>query len=220
MLDRALDRVSGHVSVALHRRAARKLPKLAESLMEAALKRWAANNWHTFDQLEVNCTAQFYRWLKDAQRADNQLSFLNVEVEHVHLTRSMIAGEQSVVGARRPDVRISIGQAGIHVECKRLRLRGAWCRDYVQRGIARFVSSSYGFGESSGMMVGYVQQDSADGLLAPVNGFVNTHSSMGSGHQLVAIRGERCVSRYLSSHVRPADDPIDLLHVWVVLGPG
>ena len=53
MLERTLDRVTGRVSIALHERAARRLPELVERLMMAALERWAANGWHTFDHLEV-----------------------------------------------------------------------------------------------------------------------------------------------------------------------
>lgn len=217
MLERALDRVSGRVSMRIHDRAVRRLPDLAVGLVEVGLARWASNNWHTFDQLEVNCTGQLYRWLKEAQRADEQFHVLDIQIEHVILTPAMMAGLASAASAQRPDLRISVRGAGIHVEAKRLRVGGSWCRNYVHRGMARFVTSSYGSGEPLGLMVGYVQQANANGLLQRVNGFVQGHPAMGSEHQLAATSGNRHGSWHRSTHVRTADVAIQLLHVWVPL---
>src|SRR5664279_692298 len=150
MLERALDRVSGRVSATLHERAARRLPDLTVDLIESALSRWAANNWHTFDALEENCTAQLYRWLQEAQRADLQFEMLRIQLEYVVLTADMLAGLASVRSARRPDLRISVRSGGIHVEAKRLATTGSRCRDYVHEGMARFVGSAYGSHEPLG----------------------------------------------------------------------
>lgn len=218
MLERTLDRVTGRVSIALHERAARRLPELVERLMMAALERWAANGWHTFDHLEVNCTVQLYRWLSEAQRADAGLAFLSVQIEHLLLTPAMWAGDASVTAAQRPDVRLSVGHTGVAVEAKRLVAGGSWPRKYVHDGMARFASSSYGAGEQIGLMVGYVQDSSTDGILPAVNARIETHPLMGSGHQLNDERSTRHGTWYQSNHVRPKDVSIRLLHLWVVLG--
>ncbi len=218
MLERALDRVSGRVSQALQQRAERRFPEMVETLMRLALEMWAGNNWHTFDQREVNCTAQLYRWLMEAKRGEVQFSHLNIELEYLNLTPAMFAGVESVVTALRPDLRLGIGQVGIQLECKRLLAGGTWCHDYVHKGMQRFVSSSYGANDPRGVMVGYVQQATSDGLLGSVNGFVLTHPLMGVSHQLRTTLTEPYGSSHLSSHVRPTDVTIDLRHVWVVLG--
>lgn len=218
MLERAVDRVTGRVSITLHQRAARRLPQLVEHLMTAALERWAANDWHTFDHLEVNCTAQLYRWLSEAQRADAGLAFLSVQIEHLILTPAMWAGDASVTTAHRPDIRLSIGQAGVAVEAKRLVTGGSWSHKYVHNGMARFVSSSYGAGEPSGLMVGYVQGSPANGILPAVNAQIEKHPLMGKGHQLNEEENAEHGTWYQSNHVRAKDAPIRLLHLWVVLG--
>lgn len=218
MLERLGDRFSGHVSARLQERAARRLPDLAVALMEAALGRWAANNWHTFDRREANCTSQLYRWLTEAKRADSRFALLVVQPEDVVLTASMLLGQQSATTARRADIRISVGELGIHLEAKRLAARGRWCHDYVYEGMARFVTSAYGAGEGLGMMIGYVQQPTSNGLLGRVNGFICSHASMGNAHQLAAAPGHSTGLWHESTHERVAGIAIKLLHVWVAMG--
>ncbi|BBY32539.1 hypothetical protein MMIN_06000 [Mycolicibacter minnesotensis] len=219
MLERALSRVQGKVSKSLQQLAERRFPEMIEDLMLVALGSWADHDWHTFDRQEVNCTAQLYRWLRIAKRGSPQFVYLNVELEYLNLTPAMLAGEESVVNAQRPDLSISIGETGIHVECKRLLTSGPWCHHYVHKGIQRFVSSSYGANEQQGMMVGYIQQATLDGLLGSVNGFVEAHPMMGSGHQLATAQPPASYgSRHRSHHVRTSDVPIDLSHYWVLLG--
>jgi len=61
------------------------------------------------------------------------------------------------------------------VECKRLGESGRsdWVlnRNYIEHGVLRFHDEEYGYGKSrsSGAMVGYVQNSSADQILAEVN---------------------------------------------------
>ncbi|MGK2865120.1 MAG: hypothetical protein ACSLFA_00500 [Mycobacterium sp.] len=207
------------MSKSLQQLAERRFPEIIEDLMLAALDSWANQDWHTFDQEEANCTAQLYKWLKFANRDSPQFVYLNVELEYLNLTPAMLAGEESVVKTRRPDLCITIGQTGIHVECKRLVISGPWCHHYVHKGIERFVSSSYGANEQQGMMVGYIQQATPDGLLGSVNGYVEAHPMMGSSHQLAAAQlSTPYGSRHISHYVRNADVSIDLSHYWIVLG--
>lgn len=196
----------------------RRFPELVQLLMRAAFDKWSANGWHTFDQMEANCTVQLYRWLVEAKRADSRLAFLAIELEFLMLTPAMLAGEASGMSAKRPDVCLSVGRSAIHVECKRLRVDGSWCRDYVGQGMARFVGSSYGAGEALGLMVGYVQQEKSNGLLDAVNSVVLSTASMGSSHQLTASAAESFGTSHHSTHARASDVPIELRHLWVLLG--
>lgn len=219
MLERALDRVSGRVSQLLQQQAARKFPELIDALLVAALERWDQNDWLTFDQSEVNCTAQLYRWLTETKRTDSRFIYVHITLEYINLTPAMLAGEESVKGAQRPDLNLVLDPISVHVECKRLQTAGPWCRLYVHNGIARFVDSSYGARSPLGVMVGYVQQGSAEGLLDSVNSFVATHPSMGDGHELSRPKVEPFGSTHRSHHSRHTDVAIDLAHVWVRLEP-
>ncbi|WP_156971381.1 hypothetical protein [Knoellia sinensis] len=190
---------------------------MAVGLIEAALARWEANDWHTYDELEVNCTGQLYRWLQEARRTEERFHVLGIQIEHVVLTPEMMEGLTSVVSAQRPDLYISVQGGGIHVEAKRLLSTGPWCRDYVKKGMSRFVSSSYGAGEALGLMIGYVQQPTGQDLLPRVNDFVKSHPAMGATHQL---RGRAHAPRgawHESTHVRDSDLPINLVHVWLTM---
>lgn len=217
MLERLGDRFSGRVSAKLQDRAARRLPDLTVMLMESALARWAANDWFAFDEREVNYTCQLYRWLLDAKRSDCLYALVDVHPEDVVITRLMLLGLDSATTARRADLRIGIGEVGIHLEAKRLAEKGPWCYDYVDKGMVRFVSSAYGSGESLGMMIGYVQQPKLDGLLESVNDVVCDHESMGETHQLAAAPGHSQGEWHESNHERAMDDAIKLLHVWVTV---
>ena len=219
MLERALDRVSGRVSQLLQQQAARKFPELINALLFAAFERWEQNDWLTFDQSEVNCTAQLYRWLTEIKRTDNRFIYVNIELEYINLTPEMLAGEESVKSAQRPDLNLVLDPINVHIECKRLQTGGAWCRYYVHNGIARFVDSGYGARSPLGVMVGYVQQSSADGLLDSVNSFVATHPSMGDGHELIHTKAEPFGLLHRSHHSRRTDSAIDLAHIWVQLDP-
>ncbi|BBX31051.1 hypothetical protein MMAGJ_03330 [Mycolicibacterium mageritense] len=219
MLERALGRVTGRVALALQQQAARKFPETIDALILEALERWRQNRWRTFDEGEVNCTAQLYRWLKEAKRADSQFFHVNIELEFINLTPEMLTGEESVTTARRPDLNLSLEPLSVHVECKRLRSHGTWCRDYVNNGMERFVSAAYGAGAPLGVMVGYVQQVTTDGLLDAVNGFVATHTLMGNEHRLGKTRTEYFGLTHQSTHHRTADVTIDLKHVWIQFAP-
>lgn len=217
MLEGAIDRVTGRVNKSIQDRAAGRLPVLALGLLESALTHWSANNWHTYDTKEANCTAQLYRWLREAQRTHTRYAVLSVDLEHIVLTPAMLAGTESMAIAKRPDLCISVGARDLHVEAKRLRSDGSWCHDYVHQGMERFVASGYAAGDGAGLMVGYVQQPAMEDLLLKVNKHVATHPKMGLAHQLQSASVSVNGSWHTSTHPRPADATIGLSHVWVLL---
>lgn len=217
VLERVFDRVSGRISVHIHNRAVRRLPELVRDLVGEALARWAANGWHTFDKAEVNCSGQLFRWLIDARRGDSRFHTLEVNIENVLLTPGMFRGTESVTSASRPDLRISVRGGGVLLEAKRLTDTARLCRAYVNDGMARFISSTYGANENWGMMVGYVQELTTAGLQPRVNGYVSTHMLMGADHELAPVTTDANSEWLSSSHNRASGPPIRLDHVWVVL---
>lgn len=217
MFDRLVDRVNGEVSEAVQRRAANRLPVLAIMLLEAGICRWSENGWRRFDDQEISCTVQLYRWMREARRANKSLSVIGVSIEHVVLTADMLEGSASPRNAKRPDLRLSAGPAGLSIECKRLQASASWYRDYVDKGMGRFVTSSYGAGEPLGVMVGYLQDVAPDVCLSPVNQFIVAHTAMGRSHQLDDDQTASYGTWYRSRHARSSDIPIRLSHVWVNL---
>lgn len=217
VLERAFDRVSGRINEHIHNRAVRRLPELVGDLVDDALARWAANGWHTFDKAEVNCSGQLFRWLIDARRSESRFYPLEVNIENIVLTPGMLNGTESMTGAARPDLRISVRRGGVLLEAKRLTDTASLGRAYVYDGMARFVSSTYGADESWGMMVGYVQEPTTAGLRPRINGYVNTHKLMGAGHELVHEKTDANSEWLASSHDRLSGLNIRLDHVWIVL---
>lgn len=217
MLEKAVDRVSGQISAGIHNRAVRRLPDLVRDLVNEGLDRWAANSWYTFDDSEVNCSSQLFRWLREARRNDSRFFVLEIDIENIILTPGMLKGTESVTGAARPDFRISVRSGGVLLEAKRLTDSSRHCRAYVYDGMARFVGSTYGADESWGIMVGYVQGSATAGLQSRLNNYVSSHSLMGSSHQL-ASGPSYANSEWLgSTHHRASGLAMRLDHVWAVL---
>lgn len=217
MLSKGINRVLGRASELIHNRAAQQLPELVRDLIDDALTLWAGNNWYTFNQLESNCSAQLYRWLKEAKRSDKRFFPLGVNIENVEFTPAMLAGTESIVGASRPDLRIHAGESGVLVEAKRLTNTAKHYRAYVDAGMARYVSSAYGAAEDWGVMVGYVQAPTTVGIVPRINGYVSGHARMGAGHELVPESNNAQSEKLRSSHTRASGKPILLDHVWIVL---
>lgn len=217
MFERALDRVSGRLDQAIHARAAVRLRELIRELIAEALSRWSDNGWHTFDDTEINCSAQLFRWLEEARRANSRFSLLAVNLESIVLTHDMLLGDESVKFAARPDLRISVRAGGVSFEAKRLTDTADLCRAYVHNGMARFVSSTYGAREQWGVMIGYVQESTTVNLRRRVNDYVDAHRLMGIDHRL-SMGVVRPDSQWQTSmHARDGDVNIELEHVWVML---
>ncbi len=218
MIERALDRVYGRISMVVQVRAARRLSELVPELVGDAVARWAKNGWVTYDHTEANCTIQLYRWLVEARRIDIRFHTFEVNLENVNPTPQMLEGKASVATASRPDVRISVRGAGIFLEAKRLMSTGDWCRLYVHEGMARYVASTYAATERVGMMVGYVQnQPDTTGLRDRINNYVHSHELMGPSHQLIEYRADVDQEWLTSDHARSSGTDVRLEHLWVVL---
>ncbi|GHF12885.1 hypothetical protein GCM10011600_12090 [Pseudolysinimonas yzui] len=213
-LNREIRRRTDSVGIFPNRDA---IPEMVRSLVGDALERWAANSWHTFDKTEVNCSGQLFRRLIEARRSDSRFHPLEVKIENILLTPGMLNGTESVAGASRPDLRISVRSGAVLLEAKRLTDTASLSRAYVQDGMARFISSTYGANESWGMMVGYVQDPTTGGLQHRVNGYVNTHKLMGAGHELIQESTNANSEWLSSSHNRASGLTIRLDHMWVVL---
>jgi hypothetical protein len=210
------DRFRGAVALALQEKVAQDIDRLISLLLEAAIEMWKQVNWHTFNDDEDNCTAQIYRWCNVARRRDARLALLVPHYQWVDLTAAMLDGTESVKSAKRPDLRIDIGEVGRSFECKRLAPTGGWCRAYVEEGLARFILAGYGRGEPVGYMIGYVQSGTFDQLLTAINHAVLDHPVMGDSDQLKLLQEGETSSWCRSNHVR-SPETIQIDHVMVRL---
>lgn len=216
---RRLSRAYGSITPVLQQAIARDIDGLIDDLIGAALDRWHAVGWARFDDLEVNCTLQLFRWMQEVGRLVPELRILTVQLEWSQPTPSMIAGTESAATMTRPDLRVQIARvAGRSIECKRLAITGGLPRRYVDEGMIRFVSGNYGTTESKGLMVGYVQAGDPAAVARSINSRVAAHPAMGAPHQLAAVPSVfGLLSRHRSSHIRSGISPIVLDHYHVDL---
>lgn len=200
----------GAITPTLKGLIAADIDRMVEEMLTLAIQRWRASGWQRFDDLEINCTIQLFRWSEEAIDHNRGLESLSVQLEWVQPTPEMIAGLETAVTLRRPDLRVSVGRySGRSIECKRLSLRNGHPRRYVNDGMDRFVSGGYGNGEAIGFLAGFIQRDEPNAIVTEVNTVVTTHPRMGPADQLepVPTRGGGC-QPYESHHSGSIGPPL------------
>ena len=210
------DRVYGTVNLALQQKAAGDIDRRICQLLEAAIALWEKHKWFTYNHEEGNCTVQLYRWCKEIKRQDRRFSPLEPHLEWLNVTPAILAGDESVKSAKRPDLRIEIGQvSGRVVECKRLESTGHWSRAYVYEGLARFIVGDYSHQETIGYMIGYVQAGPLAAVLMKINKQVAENPSMGTAQQLKLLRNSGPLTWNTSCHLRPSGKSIRIDHLLI-----
>ena len=105
------------------------------------------------------------------------------------------------------------------VECKRLGSDRVFNTNYVKHGVVRFHEEEYGYGKSrsSGAMIGYMQNTSAEQILDEVN-----HAALARGITCLTLsregwqRGDvSTLNHRFDRAMRPT--PFDLRHLWLDL---
>jgi hypothetical protein len=215
MFEGLTDRQRGAVALALQEKVAEDIDRLICQLLGASISLWEHDNWMRYDDEEGNCTVQLYRCCEAARRQDLRFILLIPHLEWINLTPAMLAGDESVKTANRPDLRIEVGKVGRTIECKRLAPTGGWTRAYVHEGLARFVVGNYGRVEAVGYMVGYAQAGTLARLLTMINRQVAGHQGMGTAHQLKLLREDGASLWSRSSHPRASGKPISVDHLLV-----
>jgi hypothetical protein len=214
---RQLSRIYGAIAPSIQQLISHDIDDLIDQLILDGVTRWRNANWQRFDDLEINCTVQLFRWMTEAGRSSSSLRILTVQLEWVQPTVEMIEGSESAAGMRRPDLRISIGQSAARVvECKRLALTSSFPKRYVDEGMHRFVSASYGGDDDEAAMIGYVQANEPVDIVAAVNTEVDAHADMGASHRLhFQSSPYGSLHRYASTHTRRQRSSLSLHHYLV-----
>lgn len=210
---RSLNRIYGVISPTITSLISRDIDDLIDQLIVQAVDLWRLANWQRFDDLEINCTIQLFKWISEAKHRKRNLEILNVQLEYVLPTPEMMAGTQSAATMSRPDIRISIGQAAERLlECKRLSLSNSHPKLYVLQGMSRFLTEHYG-GQARAAMIGYVQADNPRKVVVAINREVAATAGMGSGAQLRCGRSrQQSLYRYESIHHGTALTTVTLRH--------
>jgi hypothetical protein len=210
------DRVYGTATRALQQQVAGDIDRRICQLLEGAIALWEKHNWFTYDREEGNCTVQLYRWCREIKRRDRRFAPLEPHLEWLNVTPAILAGDESVKSANRPDLRIEIGQvSGRVVECKRLESTGHWPRDYVYEGLARFIVGDYGHQETIGYMIGYVQAGPVAVVLTKINKQVAAHPHIRTSQQLKLLRNSGSLTWNTSCHPRPFGKSIQIDHLFI-----
>ncbi|WP_420625401.1 hypothetical protein [Candidatus Poriferisodalis sp.] len=203
----ARDRCIGKAAGWLEDKLSHNLDSRIEALLIAAVDKWQQDNWCRFGKStakwnEVDCTVQMYRWSRECIRHESRFTLMTVRLEWIDVTPEILRGIQSVTTARRPDLRIEAGSVGRSIECKRIASASRWVRNYVHKGLARFVTGNYGHAENSGFMIGYASGGQLPDLIARINGYIRSHPNMGSGQVVTTGRRSPPILLGISRHAR------------------
>lgn len=217
-------KILGRTSREIHALASADIDDLVHTLISEAVKSWRASGWHRWNDQEINCAVQLYRWCQRVQEDDEALDLLTIDHEWVQLTPEILEGRATANRALRPDFRVRIGRTAARlVECKRLRTGGAWSRKYVHEGMWRFISGAYASADGRGLMVGFVQSGDVAALLASINRVVLNHADLDADDCLRPIKSSTVCSEAASLHLRNDDHEaqltLDHFHINLVAAP-
>lgn len=116
------------------------------------------------------------------------------------------------------------------IEAKRLptdKIDGIREKEYVLNGIERFKTTKHGNKLPFSIMVGFIQQETANHWQKKVNEWINEQISMSSNKELTWLEEDRLVqetsfskatiTRYDSIHLKKNLEKIKLVHYWIDL---
>jgi hypothetical protein len=189
MLERLRTRAVGAVDVAVQSYAARQVHSLITRMITLSVQSWEAEGFLRFGDGEVDCTVRLYDWCDRLIDADRTAwPAMRVQYDGALPSAGMRAGIEDPMRTVRPDLFLFVGSISIHIEAKRLGVGGSLPKFYVDRGLKRFLSSSYAWQPSArGVMISYNLVDSPSDGLAVVNEKIEQDPTLGSTHLLTQI---------------------------------
>ena len=153
-----------------------------------------------------------YRHSRECIRRDRRFALISVHLEPIDVTPDILEGKQSATTSKRPDLRFEVGQASLTIECKRIAATGTWARRYVDDGLARFVTGTYGHAETTGFMIGYASTGQLSNLVNRINHYIQRHANMGQDQQVTTKRHSPPILVGVSRHSR-SNSQANLTHI-------
>jgi hypothetical protein len=66
---------------AIQRAVANDIDSLLDTLMSTTARLWAEADWLRYDDKEINCSIQLYRWSDEAKRRSSEFGLLSIQLE-------------------------------------------------------------------------------------------------------------------------------------------
>ncbi len=143
------------------------------SLLAVAAEEWIADGCPRFNDHETSCTAVLVGFLADALRRGSTSAFqIAVFPETGGWTDDYLDGRLDPDTVPRPDIALFLGvrhDVRMPVECKRLLRPSATAKDYVLKGLCRFLSGTYELSNGQATMICFVMDRDAPEACENIN---------------------------------------------------
>lgn len=145
----------------------------AHTLLAAAAEEWITDGCPRFNDHETSCTAVLVGFLADLIRQGRTSAFqIAVFPETGGWTEAHLDGRANPDAVPRPDIALFLGlhhDVKMLVECKRLLRPDATARDYVLKGLCRFLSGKYESSDGQATMICFAMDRDAPTTCEDVN---------------------------------------------------
>lgn len=187
----------------------------AHSLLAAAAEEWIADGCPRFSDHETSCTAVLVGFLADALRHGRASAFqIAVFPETGGWTDAYLDGRLDPNTVPRPDIAMFLGvhhDVKMPVECKRLLRPNATARDYVLKGLCRFLNGTYESSNGEATMICFVMDRDASEACEDINKVVRKQLSADQILKTAPDLGS-FEAVYHSQHA-PAGGPLQTVHL-------
>jgi hypothetical protein len=145
----------------------------AHSLLAAAAEAWITDGCPRFNDHETSCTAVLVGFLADVIRKGRASAFqIAVFPETGGWTEAHLDGRSDPDAVPRPDIALFLGlhhDVKMPVECKRLLRPNSTARDYVLKGLYRFLSGTYESSDGQATMICFAMDRDAPTACEDIN---------------------------------------------------
>jgi hypothetical protein len=181
--------VRGQLAVELQRYFAEQAIDLLKELLIEAAVLWRTESYSRYGDDELSCTVRMFDCADRVLRANEyRWPLVRVQYDGTQPTRDMRAGLADPKKAPRPDINVFVGSELINVEAKVLKDTSPYPRNYVARGMRRFVTGYYGVGQSGvGAMLAYVVSGAMVNIAPKVNKVIEGEADFGASATMLEV---------------------------------
>ncbi len=187
----------------------------AHSLLATAAEEWISDGCPRFNDHETSCTAVLVGFLADAIRRGRASAFqIAVFPETGGWTEAHLDGRADPDAVPRPDIALFLGlhhDVKMSVECKRLLRPNATARDYVMKGLYRFLSGTYESSDGQATMICFAMDRDVRAACKDINEVI---SKQLSADQILVVAPPlgSLEAVYHSNHVANSE-PLQAVHL-------
>jgi hypothetical protein len=203
MLRALRTRLQGSLAISLQNEVAGRADSIVSELFGRAFEDWERAGFDRFDDGETSCTVRLFDCVDRILRNDlRKWGLVRVQYDGPQPTPEIRSGRANPNTSPRPDLILSIGRLELNMEAKRVGTHSPLPRDYVERGMARFVTGRYAMTVGQpGHMLGYILNDPPQECVTAINRVIAGSASVVRGQTLVHTVGQPArIRRYVSVH--------------------